>query len=291
MPFCALILSEDEEPEVYAFRESAGKTSKGRSISRGTIPKPADEKLKQTFAANRRPAKISDLEEFPLGAIFPGATQAEDGYVLPLFEQNTYLGTIVLAGKSGVNLSLDEEDLLATIANQVATAVARTRLHENLREDEVVHRRLLHQTITAQESERRRLAAEIHDSVVQSLVGISYRLQAIEKRVSPDTDEELLADIRVLEEQLNTNIKELRDLLLGLRPPMLDDMGLYKALETHLKNFGLKNAIQYSFQEPEEPPALTRDAQINIFRIVQEALNNIEKHASATHVTIEIDTG
>ena len=70
---------------------------------------------------------------------------------------------------------------------------------------------------------------------------------------------------------------------------MLDDMGLYKALETHLKNFGLKNAIQYSFQEPEEPPALTRDAQINIFRIVQEALNNIEKHASATHVTIEIE--
>ena len=289
MPFCALILSEDEEPEVYAFRESAGQASKGKSISRGTIPKSADEKLKQTFAANRRPAKVSDLEEFPLGAIFPGATQAEDGYVLPLFEQNTYLGTIVLAGKSGLNLSLDEEDLLATIANQVATAVARARLHEDLREDEVVHRRLLHQTITAQESERRRLAAEIHDSVVQSLVGISYRLQAIEKRVSPDTDEELLADIKVLEEQLNTNIKELRDLLLGLRPPMLDDMGLYKALETHLKNFGLQNGIQYSFQQPETPPVLTRDAQINIFRIVQEALNNIEKHASATHVTIEIE--
>ncbi len=209
--------------------------------------------------------------------------------MLPLFEQNTYLGTIVLAGKSGLNLSLDEEDLLATIANQVATAVARARLHEDLREDEVVHRRLLHQTITAQESERRRLAAEIHDSVVQSLVGISYRLQAIEKRVSPDTDEELLADIKVLEEQLNTNIKELRDLLLGLRPPMLDDMGLYKALETHLKNFGLQNGIQYSFQQPETPPVLTRDAQINIFRIVQEALNNIEKHASATHVTIEIE--
>jgi len=90
--------------------------------------------------------------------------------------------------------------------------------------------------------------------------------------------------------RLNDNIKELRDLLLGLRPPMLDDMGLYKALETHLKNFGLKNGVQYSFQQPESPPTLTRDAQINIFRIVQEALNNIEKHASATHVTIEIET-
>jgi two-component system NarL family sensor kinase len=290
LPLCALILSDDEEPEVYAFREAAGQPGKGKSVSRTTVSAETNDKLKQAFAANRRPAKVSDLEDFELDLLFPGATAAEDGYVLPLFEQNTYLGAIVIAGKSGVNLSLDEEDLLATIANQVAAAVARARLHENLREDEVIHRRLLHQTITAQESERRRLAAEIHDSVVQSLVGISYRLQAVEKKLGAEMDDELLSDLKILEEQLNSNIKELRDLLLGLRPPMLDDMGLFKALETHLKNFGIKNAIQCSFQPPEILPRLTRDAQINLFRIVQEALNNVEKHAGASHVTIEIET-
>jgi signal transduction histidine kinase len=289
LPLCALILSE-EEPEVYAFREASGEPGKGKSVSRSTVTEETDEKLKQAFAANRRPAKVSDLEDFELDLVFPGAPTAEDGYVLPLFERNTYLGSIVIAGKSGVNLSLDEEDLLATIANQVAAAVARARLHENLREDEVIHRRLLHQTITAQESERRRLAAEIHDSVVQSLVGVSYRLQAVEKKLGADMDSELMADLKILEEQLNSNIKELRDLLLGLRPPMLDDMGLFKALETHLKNFGIKNAIQCSFQPPENLPRLTRDAQINLFRIVQEALNNVEKHAGASHVTIEIET-
>jgi signal transduction histidine kinase len=290
LPLCALVLSDDEEPEVYAFREAPGQPGKGKSVSRSTISKKIDDTLRQAFAANRRPAKISDLEGFELNLVFPGAPLAEDGYVLPLFERNTYLGAIVIAGKSGVNLSLDEEDLLATIANQVAAAVARARLHENLREDEIVHRRLLHQTITAQESERRRLAAEIHDSVVQSLVGISYRLQAVEKKIGPGTGDELWSDIKLIEEQLNANIKELRDLLLGLRPPMLDDMGLFKAIETHLKNFGHKNSVQYSFQPPESMPALTRDAQINLFRIVQEALNNIEKHAGASHVTIEIDT-
>jgi two-component system sensor histidine kinase DegS len=215
---------------------------------------------------------------------------AEDGYVLPLFERNSYLGAIIIAGKSGVNLSLDEEDLLATIANQVASAVARARLHENLREDEIVHRRLLHQTITAQESERRRLAAEIHDSIVQSLVGVSYRLQAVEKQIAETEGDELLAEVKLLKEQLNSNIRELRDLLLGLRPPMLDDMGLIKAVEMHLKNFGIRNGVQYSFQPPDTFPTLTRDAQINLFRIVQEALNNIEKHAGASHVTIEVDT-
>jgi len=288
LPLCALILSDEEEPEVYAFREASGQTGKGKSISRTTISPGSDSKLKQAFAANRRPAKISDLSEFPLDEFFPGSVIAEDGYVLPLFEQNVYLGAIVIAGKSGMHLSLDEEDLLATIANQVAVAVARARLYENLREDEVIHRRLLHQTITAQESERRRLASEIHDSVVQSLVGISYRLQAVEKKITPELDGELRSDLKVLEEQLNTNIKELRDMLLGLRPPMLDDMGLYKALETHLKNFGMKNAIQCSFQLSDSPPKLDRDAQINLFRILQEALNNVEKHANASHVTIEI---
>lgn len=288
MPHCALVLSENDNPEVYAFRDAG--QGKGKTVSRSNIKPETDAALKQAFAANRRPAKVSDLEGFALEAVFPGTPGAEDGYVLPLYEQNTYLGAILLAGKSGIHLSIDEEDLLSTIANQVASAVARARLHENLREDEIIHRRLLHQTITAQESERRRLAGEIHDSVVQSLVGISYRIQAMEKKVSAAGNEPLVADMKVLEEQLNTNIKELRDLLLGLRPPMLDDMGLYKALETHLKNFGIRNQVQYSMQLPEALPTLTRDAQINLFRIVQEALNNVEKHAGATHVTIEIET-
>ena len=78
--------------------------------------------------------------------------------------------------------------------------------------------------------------------------------------------------------------------MLGLRPPMLDDMGLYAALETHLKNFGVSNSIQTSLQMPDDRPVISRDAQINLFRIIQEALNNVEKHAGASHVTIEIET-
>lgn len=289
LPTCAVILSE-EEPDVYTFKEAGGPPGKGNIISRTGLPKDVDEKIRRTFATNRRPARISGLEDFKLSDVLPGATEVEDGYILPLFERDNYLGSILIAGKSDVALSPDEEDLLATIGNQVAAAVARARMHESLREDEIVRRRLLHQTINAQESERRRLAAEIHDSVVQSLVGMSYRIQALEKRVSPDTDGPFLDDLRLLKEQLNTNISELRGLLLGLRPPMLDDMGLFPALETHLKNFGFKNNVQTSFQPPEELPDLTRDAQVNLFRIIQEALNNIERHAGASHVTIEIET-
>lgn len=291
LPSCALLLSDEEEPELYTFRDAVSQPGRSRSVSKGPASRDIDSTLRQAFATNRRPARISELEGFDLDKLFPGSQVAEDGYVLPLFEHNTYLGSVVIAGKSDVNLSLDEEDLLATIANQVAAAVARARLHENLREDEIVHRRLLHQTITAQETERRRVAAEIHDSVVQSLVGLSYRLQAIKKKIPPEADQsEILPVLDLLEDQLNDNIKELRDLLLGLRPPMLEDLGLLSAIETHLKNFGIKNGIQTSFQSPDDLPPLTMDAQINFYRTIQETLNNVEKHAEASHVTIEIDT-
>ena len=287
LPACAMVLSDDE-PDAYVFKRSA-QPGKSKGIMRLTLSRQVDVLLSQAFASNRRAARASDVEGFVPAELFPGMDSIGDPYVLPLFERNNYFGSLVIVVRPDTALSRDEQDLLETITNQVAAAVARARLHENIREDEVVHRRLLHQTITAQETERRRLASEIHDSVVQSLVGISYQLQAVEKKLPPDVDGGLAADLKMLEEQLTDNIRELRGLLLGLRPPMLDDMGVFAALSTHLKNFGMKNGVQTTMQLPEELPALTRDAQINLFRIVQEALNNIEKHADATHVTIEFE--
>ena len=287
LPACTMVLT-DEEPDAYVFKRSA-EPGKAKGITRLTLSGQVDGLLQQAFSMNRRAARASDLEGFEPRELFPDMDSIGDPYVLPLFERNSYLGAMVIVGRPDITLSLDEQNLLETIANQVAAAVARARLHENIREDEVIHRRLLHQTITAQESERRRLASEVHDSVVQSLVGISYRLQAVEKKVPADLGGELGEDLKMLEEQLTDSIRELRGLLLGLRPPMLDDMGVFTALSTHLKTFGMKNSIQTTLQLPDEPPALTMDAQINLFRIIQEALNNVEKHADATHVTIEFE--
>lgn len=288
LPACAFIIGDDS-PELYAFKESREQPGKGKSVSRTAVSAETGKKLELVFGVHRKPARLSELEDAALEDFFPGSRELEDGYVVPLFERNSYLGSIIQAGRADITLSVDEQDLLATIANQVAAAVARARLGENLREDEIVHRRLLHQTITAQESERKRLASEIHDSVVQALVGISYSLQAVEKKIMPTIYGELHDDLKQLEEQLTNSIKELREMLVGLRPPMLDEMGLFTALETHFKNFGQRTGLQTSLQLPEDHPQLTRDAEINLFRIIQEALNNVEKHAEAAHVTIEIE--
>lgn len=288
LPTFALILSE-EEPEIFVFKDSGGQAGKGNGASRNGISKELDDRLAGAFDTNRLPARISELGDTGLRDVFNGSRTVEDGYVIPLFERNVYLGAIIVGGRAEVMLSLDEQDLLSTIANQVAAAVARARLHESLREDEETHRYLLHQTITAQESERRRLASEIHDSIVQTLVGISYKLQAVEKQIPADAGNGLHADMKLLEKQLSESVDELRGLLLGLRPPMLEEMGLFKALESHLKSFSKKTDVQVSLLLPDEPPALSRNAQINLFRIIQEALNNTEKHAGASRVTVAIE--
>lgn len=287
LPACALILIDNGESEVYAFRESGTHLGKGKSISRSGISQGACEVLKQVFSTRRRPIEVREVDGFELDIIFPDSAPEDRGYVIPLFEHNRYLGSIVVPVKEAVTYSADEEDLLITIANQVAAAVDRARLHENLREDEIVHRRLLHQTITAQESERRRVASEIHDGVVQSLVGISFSLQALEKKIPEETN--IRKELQPLKEQLNDSIKQIRDLLVGIRPSMVEDMGLVAALRNQLKDFGIKNDMKTTLNLPDEIPDLTMDSQVNIFRIIQEALNNIEKHAEAKHVTVEIE--
>lgn len=287
---CALILG-NEETEVYTFRGPESRNArKSSSVSRSVLPPEMAARLRDALVESRGPLKTGDLEGFNLDTIFPGSGTVEEGYAFPFFEGEKYLGSLIIPGRTGVAISRDEENLLLTTANQIAAAIARARLHDSLREDELVHRRLLHQCITGQEAERRRLAGEIHDSVVQSLVGISFRLQALEKKIPPDAREEIAGDIQLLVTQLNSGIEELRELLIGLRPPMLDDMGLFSTLEAYLKNFQANTGIQTRLLLPEELPSLSKDAQTNLFRIFQEALNNIEKHAKASRATIEFET-
>jgi signal transduction histidine kinase len=285
---CAFILSDDET-EVYAFRKND--KARAKSVSRTIVPSEIDEKLGRALASSRGPTLLSGLEGLRLGDVLPGSKKAEDSYMVTLLEGTTCLGAIVIAVGPGFSLSPEGEQLLATVSNLVSLVVAKDRIGESLREGETVHRRLIHQCINAQESERRRLAGEIHDGVVQSLVGISYRLQALDKKMPSGVDDGFRKNLKLLEDQLTCDINEIRFMLAGLRPPTLNGTSLFSSLDMYLKNFGIKNNMQVDLLVPEELPILSRDAQINIFRIFQETLNNVEKHSEASEVSVEIDIG
>jgi two-component system sensor histidine kinase UhpB len=139
----------------------------------------------------------------------------------------------------------------------------------------------------AQEEERRRLARDLHDEVNQALTAILLRLEALSQDSPPDRVDEL-AELKRL---VNQAMGELLNLARQLRPAALDDHGLMPAIETQLKRFSARTGIEVRVSTDGEPATLPEDVQTAVYRILQEALANVGRHAGATAVAVEMEVG
>ena len=144
----------------------------------------------------------------------------------------------------------------------------------------------LEKIILAQELERRKWALAIHDGISQSLGNIYYRLQAYRKLLAKDF-QEAQQDLDRIEELVVEAIAEARGITDELRPSVLDDIGLVPAIEKYLKWVG-EDGISVSFEVKGPMPNLSCEVKTAIYRIVQESLLNIRRHARATEVKVEI---
>ncbi len=144
-------------------------------------------------------------------------------------------------------------------------------------------RRLLTHLVEAQELERRRIAWDVHDDSIQAMVAVSMRLQLLTARLP----EEHLPLVRQLEESVRASIGRLRNLVVHLRPTSIEEDGLERALAGYLQDVvaGWELSTSLSARLDREPPVATA---ITIFRICQEALINVHKHAGATHVDVTL---
>lgn len=200
-------------------------------------------------------------------------------YLLPLRAKGKFIGVIFLGRGQELHFGEQELELLAAIGNQAAIAIENARLYDELRYDEEVHRQLLQRVITAQEDERRRVAIELHDGVIQNLVSAVFRLQLGAARLQSDPEEARRA---LLESQkiINQGIAEMRRIVSGLRPTMLDDLGLSAALRKYIRRVQEEAPLGLKIElEEGEIPELTPEAETALFRICQEALHNVVKHS------------
>jgi two-component system sensor histidine kinase UhpB len=139
--------------------------------------------------------------------------------------------------------------------------------------------------LRAQEEERRRLARDLHDEVNQALTAILLRLEAL----SQDAPPEQAAEVGELKRLVNQAMEELLSLARQLRPSALDDHGLLPAIETQLNRFAAQGGVEAHLRTDGDPEDLGEAAQTAIYRTVQESLQNIGRHASATAVEVELD--
>ena len=148
-------------------------------------------------------------------------------------------------------------------------------------------RRLSRQILSAQEEERRRISRELHDVIAQTLTGINIRLATLKKEASVSThglDRNIARTQRLVEKSVNIVHEFARE----LRPAVLDDLGLIPALHSFVKLFSKRTGIQVQLKVFAGVEQLENNQRTTLYRVVQEALTNVSRHAHASRVEVSI---
>ncbi len=211
---------------------------------------------------------------------------------LPLVNRNTLCALLVMGERAGEELLDDEdEDVLATVAQQVTlaaenislVAALRTRLAEVERmRDELAETQK--RLADAREAERQHLSRELHDGPVQDLYSIQIQLQMLKSQLS---DQQTLPTIDAMQSALQQITNTLRDMMNALRPPALSAFGLAKAIGSHVDHLQQKQGdLVIHANLMNDGQLLAEPCRLALFRVVQESLNNIVRHAQAQTVFI-----
>jgi signal transduction histidine kinase len=166
--------------------------------------------------------------------------------------------------------------LLTAIGRQAGIALEHAYLYENMR---FYARRITY----AQESERKRIARELHDDTIQSLIALTRHMEALSTSEEP-LPEAAAKRIRMLQAETGEMIRRVRRFSQDLRPSILDDLGLLPTLEELTADLNRENGLEAIFRLQGERRRLSSEVELTLFRIAQEALNNVRKHAQAKRV-------
>ena len=201
---------------------------------------------------------------------------ARTGLWVPLIARGRAIGVLAAHDKLGADVRFTETDLrlAETFATRAAVAVD---LSERIARDS------LRRVVEAQELERRRLARELHDETGQALTSILLGLKGLEERMDDAESREAAEELREL---VVSTLQDVRRLAVELRPSALDDFGLVAALERLTGSFAEQTGIAVDFQTALAEERLPEEVETALYRIVQESLTNVVKHARARRVSI-----
>jgi signal transduction histidine kinase len=196
--------------------------------------------------------------------------------LVPLVVQGEIIGllTLTLGSASPAAFGMRETGLALGIARQAAVAIENARLHERARQAAVLE-------------ERQRLSRELHDSVTQALYGISLYAEAASRALSVGDTRPVASNLHEIRDTTQEALGEMRLLLFELRPPLLQERGLAAALQARLQVVEARAGLVTRFN-CEGEQRLSPDMEQELYRVAQEALNNVLKHAHAARVDVHL---
>ncbi len=206
---------------------------------------------------------------------------------VPLVFKSELLGVILAALEN--EGEVPDREFAAALASQAAAALANAGLFEAVRRTEEELRKLSQMRAELQEESLRTLSRELHDGFGQVLTVVNMDLGLLERAVDLDSSA-LRTRLRDAREQVTALLQEVRTMSQVLRPPMLD-FGLVPTLAWYVEKFIERTGIEVDIRMPPEETRVPPDVELLLYRVAQEALTNVAKHAQARHVDVDLDVG
>lgn len=222
------------------------------------------------------------------------ATQAAHGgrehlyeAVLPVFRGSEVSGALVLTGNARDPFAALDERFLVTLGQQVGAGLANADLTRRLHARTVELARLSARMVEQHEEERRRLSRELHDETAQVFSAVKMELGVLREGVPPEVARRIDHALALVD----TGIRGIRSVVHSLRPSLLDDLGLLPALRSLTAEFTARSGLAVTLDAPAAVGPLSKDAELALFRALQEALSNVARHAGARAVGVRLREG
>jgi signal transduction histidine kinase len=294
--YAAIGILDDSRTELADFitaglderqRESIGNLPRGRGVLGLLISDP-------------EPLRLDEVGAHPMSYGFPPGHPPMTTFLgVPIVIRDEAWGNLYLTDKEGGSFDAADEEAATLLATWAAIALENARLYRHMEhrraelerslEAEALQRERLRHSMRSAEAERRRWARTLHDDTLQALGGLRVLLASASRRPGEEGLRELVGEVV---EQLGDEISRLRGMITELRPPVLDQLGLAPALETLLERarsqHGLELEATIDFAAQGDGTRLDPEVETAIYRVVQESLLNVIRHARPDRVEVEV---
>ena len=284
------IMLIDDQTKMLSYRTSHGLSAKYIEEMRF----PIGEGIAGKAAQNGRAILLEDISSDP-SAAHPDLIKTEGlkAFIsVPLRAKDSVLGVLNVASTMVRQFTRDDMYLLGSIGDQLGIAIEQAKLYKRLEDARKRYQTLLRQAITIQEEERKRIARELHDETSQQLTALALNLQALTEMMEMGNvkDTEIKAMLKRIHNIAVQAHAEVARLIKELRPTLLDTLGLPAAIrnlaETNLASRGINITTEFKGIEQRR---LSAEAELTLFRVAQETMSNVVRHAEAKNAVIRLE--
>ncbi len=205
---------------------------------------------------------------------------------VPLTAKGCKLGSLCVGTQQIRDFSETEQDMLKAIGNQIAVAIDNARLYAELQKKEQMRKELFRKAIDVQEQERKRIARDLHDDTSQTLTALMF---AAEEGLEIDDREEIKYQLEHMHNLSKQTLEGIQKILFDLRPSMLDHLVLIPAIRSFAQSRLEPHGVIVDITEPSQTCRMLSEVETALYRVAQEAITNITKHAGARHVQISCE--